>query len=152
LTPPLLYPDKNPHASPAVSREISAETKAWWAHRRRLYNFGLAASVVLAFVLEGAVTSWGITRGSLKGHASPNYSVYETLLGVIPNLFIIGVANLCYFLGPWSETRFRPANVGRYRRICFAMGLSFAMLLPLKVPVELALFCLAHPSWRQMQG
>jgi len=43
---------------------------------------------------------------------------------------MIGVANLCYYLGPLSERLVRTANVAAYRKIVFWLGFWFSVLLP----------------------
>jgi hypothetical protein len=51
------------------------------------------------------------------------------LLGGILFLVGLGLANLFYFLGPISERLLRPKNFGVYRRIVFALGATFSVLL-----------------------
>ena len=41
----------------------------------------------------------------------------------------LGLANLCYFLGPISERVFRPSNAAAFRRRSFALGTGFSLVL-----------------------
>jgi hypothetical protein len=49
-------------------------------------------------------------------------------------LIAVGVANLCYFLGPISERILEPRNVPAYRKITYNIGFWFSVLLPFLMP------------------
>ena len=59
-------------------------------------------------------------------------------------LVMVGVANLCYYLGPWSERLVRPANVARFRKIVFRLGFWFSVLLPFTPAALLFVTCALH--------
>src|SRR5271169_4543065 len=59
-------------------------------------------------------------------------------------LVMIGVANLCYYLGQWSERLVRPANVAGYRKIIFGLGFWFSVLLPFIPSALLSFTCTLH--------
>jgi hypothetical protein len=62
----------------------------------------------------------------------------------------MGVANLCYWLGPLSERLVKPTNVDRYRRIAYQLGFWFSVLLPLSIPAILVFKSLtAPPGWHE---
>jgi hypothetical protein len=54
-------------------------------------------------------------------------------------LLAMGVANISYNLGRWSEARFQPSNLPRYRRWTFGLGLAFSVALPFCAPLAAAL-------------
>lgn len=49
-------------------------------------------------------------------------------------LVAIGLANLCYQLGPLSELLVRPSNVDAFRHWVFGTGLTVSMALPFAMP------------------
>jgi hypothetical protein len=44
-------------------------------------------------------------------------------------LFMMAIANVCYFAGPLSESLIKPQNVERYRRMTFQLGLWFSVVI-----------------------
>ena len=102
---------------------------AWWEARRLRYNVGLAVAGFLAFIAYAVL-------GSLLLSDDPNFeiTIFTTFFQGIAYLFMIGVANLCFFLGPLSERFVRPLDLPRYRRVCFRSGFWFSVLLPFSVP------------------
>ena len=112
------------------------ETWTWWQARRLRYNLVLAvggwggygAAVALNYAFGHPV--WKDWRGGLG---------MTLFLGTV-FLVVMGVANVCYLLGPAVEAWLRPADVGRYRRNAFAMGLWGSLLVPATFPlVQLAM-------------
>jgi hypothetical protein len=71
-------------------------------------------------------------------------TILTTLFQGFAYLVMIGVANLCYYLGPWSERLVRPANVARYRKIVFQLGFWFSVLLPFTPAALLFVTCAFH--------
>lgn len=117
---------------------------AWWGARRSRYNVGLVSAGVLAFIAYVVVGSTLLPVG-----ADFEVTVFTTLFQGIGYLFMIGVANVCYFLGPVSEWFIHPAEPERYRRICYRLGFWFSVSLPFSIPVLLAALALLHPdSWK----
>jgi hypothetical protein len=49
---------------------------------------------------------------------------------------VMGLANVCYFLGAYAEVVLRPRNPEAFRRRAFALGLAFSVALPRIVPVN----------------
>jgi len=55
-------------------------------------------------------------------------------------LVAMGVANLCYNLGPVLEPRLGSRDVVAYRRVAFKAGLWLSVMLPLVIPALIFLF------------
>ena len=124
----------------------------WWGRRRLLYNLALILAGPLAFACQAAVVSWGTALGAIPPEPDPDALRTAAIVDGVAYLLVMGIANVCYFLGPWSERLIRPANAQRYRRLAFQLGFWFSVLLPFSIPARLAYFCSAHPDWRQFHG
>lgn len=76
---------------------------------------------------------------------NPDFEItaFTTVFQAVGYLTAIAVANVCYFLGPFSERLIRPRNASLYRHATFALGVAFSVLLPLLIPVALYLSCCA---------
>ena len=83
----------------------------------------------------------------LSADAHFEVTVFTTLFQGVGYLFMIGVANVFYFLGPLSERLIRPRDAERYRRICFRLGFWFSVLLPFSIPTLLAALSFFHPAY-----
>jgi hypothetical protein len=139
-----------PQSSAKAPPQVSA--KEWWGRRRLRYNIGLIIAGMLAFAVQVRVVSWGRSIGALEGTADPDALLVAVILDGIGYISIMGLANVCYFLGRWSEGIIRPSNYDRYRKITFRLGFWFSVLLPFSIPAQLACFLSTHPSWRQFHG
>jgi hypothetical protein len=109
---------------------IAGETWIWWQARRLQYNLVLASSGIAAYVLFVALFSM---------FGSPLWKTWRdaasmTLLMGVGFLVLMGVANVCFVLGPIMESLVKPADPGRYRRTTYAMGLLGSAALPFVVP------------------
>jgi len=117
----------------------AAET--WWAARRLRYNIGLLIAGPLGFVCYAVAVSRCI---DLRAPGEWEVTIFTIFLQGFAYLVMIGIANLCYYLGPWSERLLHPSNVARYRKIAFRLGFWFSVLLPF-TPSGLLLFsCSVH--------
>lgn len=121
--------------------DSATSSLAWWSKLRLRYNVALVVAGILAFIAYAAVGST-----LLKNNTEFEITVFTTLLQGIGYLFMIGLANIFYFLGPLSERFVRPSDPERYRRICFRLGFWFSVLLPFSIPSLLAILAVAHPS------
>ena len=121
------YPDPPEGSSPVSVPSPPVPAKEWWGHRRLRYNIGLVLAGLLAYAVQVAVVFWGISIGSIPPNSDPD-PMFSVALDGVGYLVMMGIANVCYFLGSWSEQ------------------------LPFSVPVGLTYFCSTHPSWRQFHG
>jgi hypothetical protein len=114
----------------------------WWSAHRLRYNVGLVVAGILAFIAYVAVGST-----MLPPDADFEVKIFTTLFQGIGYLFMMGLANAFYFLGPLSERVIRPRDPQRYRRNCFRLGFWFSVLLPFSIPVLLAALAVFHPNY-----
>lgn len=98
---------------------------------------------VLAFVSYVLVVDRGISNGTMP---DAEITLFTTAFQGMGYLFMMAVANVCYFAGPLSESLVKPMNVDRYRRVTFQLGLWFSVLLPFTIPVIVAWSYLVQPS------
>ncbi|HLZ75373.1 hypothetical protein [Phenylobacterium sp.] len=119
---------------------IPGETWTWWQVRRLRYNLtlaaggwaGYAAAVGLNYAFGHPV--WKDWRGGLG---------MTLFLGTV-FLVVMGFANVFYLLGPAVEAWVKPADVGRYRKTAFAMGLWGSLLVPATFPLAQLAMLIAH--------
>lgn len=104
----------------------------WWETRRIRYNLALAAAGIVAFIIYAVI-------GCVLIPTDQDFEItpFTILFQGMGYLVAMGVANICYFLGPLSERMLGPASEEKYRRICFGLGLWFSVLLPFSAPVLL---------------
>ena len=116
-------------------------TEKWWASRRFRYNIALVIAGFLAFVCYVTVVDWCIR---IESSGDFEITLFTTAFQAIGYLFMIAVANVCYYLGPLSERIIRPTNVAVYRKTAFQLGFWFSVLLPFAIPTTLAISCYLH--------
>ncbi len=112
------------------------DASTWWSRRRFRYNVGLVVSGVLAFICYVIALDGRIRDGSIPHGAE--ITIFTTLFQAIGYLFMMAMANLCYFVGPLSESIVKPRDINNYRRVTFAMGFWFSVLLPFTIPALVA--------------
>lgn len=95
----------------------------WWAQRRRRYNVGLLIAGILGFICYAAAVRRCI---SLRAPGEWEITIFTALFQGLCYLVMMGVANLCYYLGPQSERLLHPANIAKYRKIAFQLGFWFS--------------------------
>ena len=122
--------------------DIATSPFTWWSARRLRYNVGLVVAGILAFIAYVAVGST-----MLPPDTDFEVTIFTTLFQGIGYLFMMGLANVFYFLGPLSERVIRPRDPQRYRLNCFRLGFWFSVLLPFSIPVLLAALAVFHPSY-----
>jgi hypothetical protein len=105
----------------------------WWAARRRHYNVGLVVAGLAAFALYVLVVIVRVAPVDPEAEVTP----FTTALQGMGYLFMMGIANVCYGLGPLLERRLAPAEVQRFRRRAYALGFGFSVALPFCVPLLL---------------
>jgi hypothetical protein len=116
----------------------------WWGRHRLRYNIGLVVAGFLAFACYVGVVAWGDSIGAVP---NAEINLFTTAFQEVGYLFMMAVANICYFLGPLSERIIKPTDLETYRRITFRLGFWFSVLLPFSIPGLLACLCLTRPSW-----
>jgi len=104
-------------------------TSEWWRQRRLRYNIGLVIAGLLAFVTYAAIV---FTFEEKIQDAE--ITVFTTVFQAVGYLIAIGIANLCYFLGPMSERLIRPKDVESFRKITYNLGFWLSVLLPFSIP------------------
>jgi riboflavin transporter FmnP len=57
-------------------------------------------------------------------------TIIEVFAQIVVCLVFMACANVCYFIGPFSEYLVRPTDVARYRRVAFRLGLWLSCALP----------------------
>jgi hypothetical protein len=115
--------------------------ETWWASRRLRYNVGLVVAGVLGFICYAAAIQRCI---DLHSQGDFEITIFTIVFQACAYLVMIGIANVCYCLGPWSERRLRPRNAARYRKIAFRLGFWFSVLLPFTPSALLVLSCSPH--------
>jgi hypothetical protein len=98
---------------------------------------------VLAFVCYVLVVDRGISIGTMP---EAEITLFTTAFQGMGYLFMMAVANFCYFVGPLSESLVKPTNVDLYRRVTFQLGLWFSVLLPFTNPMIVGWSYLVHSS------
>ena len=119
----------------------SRATETWWAERRFRYNIGLLIAGPLGFGLYAVVVSRCI---DLHAPGDWEITILATVFQSFAYVLMIGVANLCYYLGPWSERLVHPTKVATYRKIAFRLGFWFSVLLPFTPSAVLFVSCALH--------
>jgi hypothetical protein len=117
------------HRSP----DATLPAAAWWGARRRYYNRGLLVAGPLAYVLYVL---------SLALHPDAELSLFALPFQALGYLLMMGVANLCYGLGPLVEWWVAQQHVGRYRRAAYGAGYAFSVALPFLLPLLSVAFAL----------
>jgi len=119
---------------------FSGETWTWWQARRLRYNLTLAA---------GGWACYGAAVALNYGFGHPVWKDWRGGLGMtlfLGTIFLVvmGVANVFYLLGPAVEGWVKPADVDRYRRNAFAMGLWGSLIVPATFPLVQLAMLIAH--------
>jgi hypothetical protein len=100
------------------------ERKAWWSARRLPYNAVLLIAAPISLLALFVV--WVLFEDQLPCFEITGFNV-ATWAVLFP--FALGLANICYYLGPLSERLLRPANPRRFRRTMFGAGTIFSLVL-----------------------
>jgi hypothetical protein len=123
-------------ASLDSAREIgffASDVWTWWQARRLRYNLMLAACGWVAYFTAIAL-SYGFGEPLWSG---ARQALSMTLFLGTGWLVVMGVANVAFLLGPAVEGWIRPADVPRYRRTAWGMGLWGSAAVPFLFPLLL---------------
>jgi hypothetical protein len=115
---------------------MTEDSWKWWQSRRLRYNISLAATgwaaygaTLAIFMIDGR-PMWRDWQGGLS---------MTLFLGVL-FLVLMGVANVCYLIGPALEAWLKPADPGVLGKSAYALGLWGSVALPFAFPaINLAL-------------
>jgi hypothetical protein len=108
----------------STATEVGLSASQWWAARRLRYNLALLLGAVASFLSLVAV-GW-VFAARLP---CVEITLFSIAAGGILFLVGLGLANLCYFLGPLSERWLHPKNVVGFRRLAFLLGTAFSLAL-----------------------
>lgn len=108
-----------------------ASTYEWWSSKRLKYNIGLIVAGISAFICYCAAFELVIDK------LGPDWeiTILTILFQGIFYLIMMGIANICYNLGPFVEKILKPKNLDQYRRTAFSLGFWGSVALPFSVPV-----------------
>ena len=114
-----------------LTTDPSRDAWRWWEARRLRYNIGLAIA---------GWSAWGLFAiemlmfRSLAEDSTVILSPAIILGQGLVWLVIMGVANILYLLGPFSEMVLRPGQPDDYRRRMFGLGFWGSMAVPFLFP------------------
>jgi hypothetical protein len=122
-------------------RRTATERRAWWSARRRRYNLTLFVAALISAAM-------GLTVAGLFEERLPCLEITGVIVIFQALLFLIGVglANICYFLGPLSERLIRPRNVPAFRRSAYCSGVAFSLLLIFAPPLLISYSAFIGPA------
>ena len=115
--------------------------EVWWSERRRRYNVSLLIAGFAGFLCYAIAV-----QRCIELHAPGDWeiTIFTTIFQGFAYLVAMGVANVCYFLGPWAEGIIGPRNVAAFRATAFRLGLWFSVLFPLTPSAVLFVSCSIH--------
>jgi hypothetical protein len=103
---------------------LTAPPFAWWAAQRFRYNVLLVGAAPVSLVCLLVV--WWLFEERLP---CLEVTLFSLFFGAVFFGVGLGLANVCYYLGPLSEKLLRPSNVSAFRRAVFGLGVGFSLLL-----------------------
>ncbi|HEV2730977.1 MAG TPA: hypothetical protein VGV15_13165 [Terriglobales bacterium] len=106
--------------------DSSAYASENWSGQRLRYNIGLVIAGPLAFVCYAAVGEWCIQRHSTVDFEITIFTIFFQAVGY---LFMMGVANVLYYLGPFSEKIIKPSRIANFRKMAFRFAQGFGSRL-----------------------
>ena len=121
--------------------DSSLSPSVWWASQRLRYNSGLLIAGALGFVFY-VIDVETCIHFRVPGEWEVTF--FTSLLQGFAYVVMMGIANLCYYLGPWSERVIRPTDVANYRKTAFPLGFWFSVLLPFTPSTVLLASCALH--------
>jgi hypothetical protein len=124
----------------AIGAELDSSLTAreWWASQRLRYNVGLFVAGALGFILYVIAVDRCI---ELHVPGDWEITLFTTIFQAFLYVVAMGIANLCYYVGPWSERVIRPIDVANYRKTAFRLGFWFSFLLPFAPAAALLVSC-----------
>jgi len=121
-----------------ASHKASAWT--WWNGKRPLYNAILVGSALLSFIAFTAIMELWPSRLPPE----TEITLFTLVFQAVGFLVALGIANLCYCLGPIAERILHPARPERFRLWAFTAGSLFSAVPILTPPLVLGAVALFH--------
>lgn len=109
--------------------------KEWWRKKRLNYNIGLIISGILAFVLSIIIVEFVVMKNDKNWEGE--ITIFTIIFQGIGFLFMVGIANLFYYLGQVSELIIEPENSEKYRNLTYKIGYWFSCGIPFLIPISL---------------
>ena len=106
-------------------------SKDWWKARRLKYNKGLVIAGVTAFICYAILGEFLI----LPYDKEYEISLFTIFFQGIGYLFMIGIANIFYNLGHWTDKHFNKDDRQTFRQRLFNFGFWFSCGLPFLIPI-----------------
>lgn len=112
-----------------IGKHIIKHREEWWASRRLKYNKGLVIAATSAFILYAIL-------GSVMIPPEEDFEVtaFSIFFQGIGYLVMMGVANLLYNLGEFTDHLFNAKNDDKFRLRIFNLGYWFSVGLPFLIP------------------
>ena len=119
--------------------DSTADTSRWWSAHRLRYNIGLIGGGFLAFLLY-VTFAWAFADRFNQLEVTAFTMAFQALGFAL----VVGLANICYFLGPLVERLAKPHDVVKFRRRTFGLGFWFSVILPFSLPAAVLYAAVAH--------
>ncbi|MET3109465.1 hypothetical protein AAKU58_004322 [Oxalobacteraceae bacterium GrIS 1.18] len=107
-----------------MQTEINISAMEWWSTQRPRYNKILIVAAPTSFA--SLLLVWWAFESRLPCLEITGLSI---ALGGILFLIGLGLANLCYFFGPFFEKILNPKNAHMFRQTVFYIGTGFSISL-----------------------
>ena len=88
----------------------------WWNGRRKHYNISLVIAGIIAYIFFNIV--YAFANEDLKP-ADDEFTILTIIFEGFFYLFMMGIANLCFFAGPLLEISSKPINVDQFRTVFY---------------------------------
>jgi hypothetical protein len=110
--------------------DANFDSAVWWRQRRWPYNRALLIAGIAAFGCYAVVFEM-----RCRDIPEAEITLFTTAFQGLAYLVAVGVANLCFNLGRWSERLLKPSRPARYRELAYGLGLWFSVALPFAIPL-----------------
>ncbi len=119
--------------------ENSKYVSDWWEGRRLKYNLGLIIAGVLAFIAYSSIGS------SLFSGDDFEVTFFTTLFQGFGYIFMMGAANVFYYLGEFADKKYNAKNDELFRKRLYNFGFWFSFGLPFLIPILLIVtYCMRY--------
>jgi hypothetical protein len=128
------------NAEPHPDSFFASDAWRWWHARRLRFNIALVVAGWLAY---------GVDIGLFYAFGRPAWrdwqgAVSMTLFMGALYLVMMFIANVCFLLGPLTESVVAPDDIAAYRLMAWRMGLSGSVALPFLVPLANLALLIGH--------